>query len=86
MIYPLAVLSIPLLILAGAFFYARLVHTAPQTIAESIVRWLFLLARWMEALARAADSSVIAYREHLSTEKIRPLCESFRPWEGSHAA
>lgn len=74
------ILAVPLVLLAAAFFYARLVTTPSQSIAEALVRWLFLLARWTQALACGADSSVIAYREHMATEKVQPGCERCR-WE-----
>jgi hypothetical protein len=78
---PYVVISAPLVLLAGAFFYARLVSTPSQSIAESLVRWLYLLARWTQAMASGADSALVAYREHMATEQIHPGCESCRPGE-----
>jgi hypothetical protein len=76
---PYLILSAPAVVLAGAFFYARLVSTPSQTVAEALVRWLYLLARWMQAIANGADSALIAYREHMATERVLPGSETYRP-------
>jgi hypothetical protein len=76
----LIMVAVPLAILAAAFFYARLVNTPSQTIPESIIRWLFLLERWIGALARATDSATVCYRERMATERINICAETFRPW------
>lgn len=68
-------LAVPFAICGTAFFYARLVSTPSQSIAEALVRWLYLAARWTQAVAQAADSAVIAYREHLGTTQVEPHCE-----------
>jgi hypothetical protein len=51
------------------------------TTAEQLVRCLFTLARWMEAIARAAESAGICYREHIATTPISERLERFRPRE-----
>jgi hypothetical protein len=66
-----------LLALFWLWFWTKLVTAKPKTVSEAAVRALFYGARWLQSLAEAGDTWIMAYRE-AKKEPIEPHAERMR--------
>ena len=73
-------LAAPIVLLFIARLYAAAHSNPTKTTAEALVRWPYILAWFMGALAAGADYSLTHYRRRRWADNTQPECEGYRPW------